>query len=72
VEASGNVQSFIPRCIDPGRMTNITEDGRYFSGYDHKIHDSDGHDFYVDDGLWDTYRSLHPCSYFSKRRNRRI
>jgi predicted alpha-1,2-mannosidase len=43
-----------------GRMTNITEDGRYFSGYDHKVHDSDGHDFYVDDGLWDTYRSLHP------------
>ena len=21
---------------------------------------ADGHDFYVDDGLWDTYRSLHP------------
>src|SRR5260370_628403 len=41
-------------------MTDITEDGRYFSGYDHKVHDSDGHDFYVDDGLWDTYRSLHP------------
>jgi predicted alpha-1,2-mannosidase len=43
-----------------GRMTDITEDGRYFSGYDHKIHESNGHDFYVDDGLWDTYRSLHP------------
>lgn len=43
-----------------GRMTDITEDGRYFSGYDHKVHESDGHDFYVDDGLWDTYRSLHP------------
>lgn len=43
-----------------GRMTNITEDGRYFSGYDHKVHESNGHDFYVDDGLWDTYRSLHP------------
>src|SRR4029077_14815652 len=43
-----------------GRMTNITEDGRYFSGYDHKVHEAQGHDFYVDDGLWDTYRSLHP------------
>lgn len=43
-----------------GRMTDITEDGRYFSGYDHKVDESNGHDFYVDDGLWDTYRSLHP------------
>ena len=43
-----------------GRMTDITEDGKYFSGYDHSVHDAEGHDFYVDDGLWDTYRSLHP------------
>jgi len=43
-----------------GRMTDISEDGRYFSGYDHKVHDTEGHDFYIDDGLWDTYRSLHP------------
>jgi predicted alpha-1,2-mannosidase len=43
-----------------GRMTDITEGGRYFSGYDHAVHDAEGHDFYVDDGLWDTYRSLHP------------
>lgn len=43
-----------------GRMTDITEDGKYFSGYDHRVHDAEGHDFYVDDGLWDTYRSLHP------------
>jgi predicted alpha-1,2-mannosidase len=42
------------------RMTDITEDGRYFSGYDHKVHDADGHDFYVDDGTWDTFRSMHP------------
>ncbi len=42
------------------RMTDITEDGKYFSGYDHSVHDTEGHDFYVDDGLWDTYRSLHP------------
>ena len=43
-----------------GRMTNITEDGRYFSGFDHTVHNANGHDFYVDDGLWDTFRSLHP------------
>ena len=43
-----------------GRMTDITEDGKYFSGYDHTVHDAQGHDFYVDDGLWDTFRSLHP------------
>ncbi len=42
------------------RMTDTTEDGRYFSGYDHQVHSSEGHDFYVDDGLWDTFRSLHP------------
>lgn len=43
-----------------GRMTDITEAGRYYSGYDHSVHDAQGHDFYIDDGLWDTYRSLHP------------
>jgi predicted alpha-1,2-mannosidase len=43
-----------------GRMTDITEAGKYFSGFDHHVHDSEGHDFYVDDGLWDTFRSLHP------------
>ena len=43
-----------------GRMTDITEDGQYFSGYDYKVHDAQGRDFYVDDGLWDTFRSLHP------------
>ncbi len=42
------------------RMTDITEDGQYYSGYDHRVHSADGHDFYVDDGLWDTYRSAHP------------
>jgi len=44
------------------RMTDITEDGRYYSGYDQQVHSADGHDFYVDDGLWDTYRSAHPLS----------
>jgi predicted alpha-1,2-mannosidase len=42
------------------RMTDISEDGHYFSGFDHAVHPTDGHDFYVDDGLWDTFRSMHP------------
>ncbi len=41
-------------------MMNITEDGRYYSGYDHKVHDSHGRDFYTQDQLWDTFRCEHP------------
>ena len=41
-------------------MTDITEDGKYYSGYDSKVHATEGHDFYVNDIIWDTYRSLHP------------
>lgn len=46
------------RCME--RMVNISENGKYYSGYDHKVHDDGGRPFYVDDWLWDTYRSLHP------------
>jgi predicted alpha-1,2-mannosidase len=42
------------------RMVNITEDGKYFSGFDRKVHETDSRPFYVDDWLWDTFRSLHP------------
>lgn len=42
------------------RMVNISEYGRYYSGYDKTIHHDEGRPFYVDDWLWDTYRSLHP------------
>lgn len=41
------------------RMVNISEDGKYYSAFDGKVHDDGGHPFYVDDWLWDTYRSLH-------------
>ncbi len=41
-------------------MMDITEDGRYYSGYDHKVHDSRGRDFYTHDQLWDTFRCEHP------------
>lgn len=42
------------------RMVNISEYGRYFSGYDKKVHQDNGRPFYVDDWLWDTFRCLHP------------
>ena len=42
------------------RLTDITEDGRYYSAFDGKVHEAGKHDFYVCDGLWDTYRSMHP------------
>ncbi len=45
------------------RMVNISEYGRYFSGYDRKIHNDNGNPFYVDDWLWDTFRSHHPLLY---------
>lgn len=45
------------RCYE--RMIDITEDGRYFSGFDHKIHQSK-RPFYVDDWAWDTYLAHHP------------
>ena len=45
------------------RMVNISEYGRYFSGYDKKVHLDNGRPFYVDDWLWDTFRSHHPLLY---------
>ena len=41
------------------RMINITEDGRYYSNFDHRVHE-DVRPFYVDNWLWDTYRALEP------------
>jgi predicted alpha-1,2-mannosidase len=41
--------------------TNMTEDDKYFSPGDGKVHAAEGHGFYPDDDeLWGTYRSLHP------------
>lgn len=45
------------RCYE--RMIDITEDGRYYSAYDHKVHTAD-RPFYVDDWIWDTYLAHHP------------
>ncbi len=49
--------SALYRCHE--RMVDINEDGRYYSGYDEKVHASD-RPYYVDEGAWDTYRALHP------------
>ncbi len=42
------------------RPVNLTEDGRYFSAFDGKVHETNGEDFYTDDWIWDTYRATHP------------
>lgn len=42
------------------RPVNISEDGQYYSGFDHQVHPDGGHPFYVDDWLWDTFRAQHP------------
>lgn len=42
------------------RMINISEDGRYYSAFDGKVHDDGGKPFYTDDWVWDTYRATHP------------
>ena len=41
------------------RMVDINEYGKYYSGYDHKIHKSD-ESFFVDNWIWDTYIALEP------------
>lgn len=41
------------------RMVDVNEGGKYFSGYDGKVHTSN-RPFYVDDWIWDTYRAQHP------------
>ncbi len=41
-------------------MMDITEDGRYFSGFDHKVHETNGVDFYTSGQFWDTFRCEHP------------
>ncbi len=42
------------------RPVSISEDGRYFSAFDGKVHDDYGRPFYTDDWIWDSYRAHHP------------
>lgn len=42
------------------RPVLISEDGRYFSAYDGKVHSDNGTPFFTDDWIWDSYRAHHP------------
>lgn len=42
------------------RPVCMSEDGRYFSAFDGKVHEDNGVPFYTDDWVWDTYRAAHP------------
>ncbi|MDR1784101.1 MAG: GH92 family glycosyl hydrolase [Dysgonamonadaceae bacterium] len=42
------------------RMICISEDGNYYSATDSNVHSDEGHPFYTDDWIWDTYRAAHP------------
>jgi predicted alpha-1,2-mannosidase len=67
IEVEGGTESYrrtfytaLYRCYE--RMINITEDGKYYSNYDGKVH-ADERKFYVDDWVWDTYLALHPLRF---------
>jgi len=49
--------SALYRCYE--RMVDINEYGKYFSAYDHRVHES-GEPFFVDNWIWDTYNALEP------------
>lgn len=42
------------------RPVCLSEDGRYYSAFDGKVHNDNGRKFYTDDWIWDSYRAHHP------------
>lgn len=42
------------------RPVCLSEDGRYWSAFDNRVHEDGGTPFYTDDWIWDTYRAAHP------------
>lgn len=42
------------------RPVCISEDGRYYSAFDGKVHADKGTPFFTDDWIWDSYRAHHP------------
>ncbi len=42
------------------RPVCVSEDGRYYSPFDRKVHDDQGRPFYTDDWIWDSYLAHHP------------
>lgn len=49
------------------RPVSISEDGRYWSGYDNQVHHDNGVPFYTDDWIWDTYRATHPLRVLTEK-----
>jgi predicted alpha-1,2-mannosidase len=49
------------------RPVMLSEDGRYYSGFDNKVHNDEGRPFYTDDWIWDTYRAAHPLRLLINR-----
>lgn len=49
--------SALYRCFE--RMVDINEYGKYYSAYDHKVHESK-EPFFVDNWIWDTHNALEP------------
>jgi len=49
--------SALYRCYE--RPVDMNEDGRYYSGFDQKVHESK-EPFFVDDWTWDSYLAHHP------------
>lgn len=41
------------------RMHNYSVGGRYI-GFDGQVHEDGGYGYHCDDGIWDTYRGMHP------------
>lgn len=50
-----------------GKMTDMSEYGEYYSGYDNKTHSGNG--FYAGDQLWDSFRSMHPLQLLLEPEN---
>jgi len=44
------------------KLTNLTEDNRYFSSFDNRVHPTEGHDFYQPGESWGSFRSLFPLN----------
>ena len=49
------------------RPVCISEDGRYWSGFDNSVHEDGGVPFYNDDWIWDTYNASHPLRIMMNR-----
>ena len=50
------------------RPVCMSEDGRYWSGFDNAVHEDGGTPFYNDDWIWDTYRAAHPLRVVMDRK----